>query len=132
MNVGTLRLDKWLWYARFLRSRSLAAKLCHSGKIRVNGDPIKKAHQSVRPGDILTFPLESHIRVIKILELTTRRGPAKEAQGLYEDLEPPYNRLKKEDPSLSSLPAQRDPGAGRPTKFQRRAIERLMGWLIKH
>ena len=131
MNGGTLRLDKWLWYARFLKSRSLATKLCHSGKMRVNGEPIKKAHQNVRPGDVLTFPLGSQIRVIEILELSTRRGPAKEAQGLYKDLEPPNKRAKKEDPKFLSSFARRDPGTGRPTKFQRRAIERLMGWFMK-
>ncbi|MDZ5647092.1 RNA-binding S4 domain-containing protein [Nitrospirillum sp. BR 11828] len=86
---GRLRLDKWLWYARFLKSRSLAAKLCGSGAIRCGGATITKAHHTVRPGDVLTFPLGNHIRVIKVLALGTRRGPAPEAQALYEDLSPP-------------------------------------------
>ncbi|MEA1675369.1 RNA-binding S4 domain-containing protein [Nitrospirillum sp. BR 11163] len=94
---GRLRLDKWLWYARFLKSRSLAAKLCGSGTIRCAGTPITKAHHAVRPGDVLTFPLGNHIRVIKVLALGTRRGPAPEAQALYEDLSPPTpeSRLPK-------------------------------------
>ena len=131
MSHVALRLDKWLWYARFLKSRSLATKLCLSGKVRVNGTVIKKAHQNIKPGDILNFPLGPHIRVIKILELSTRRGPAKEAQILYEDLEPPENRAKKKPLTFPPPPAQRDPGSGRPTKHQRRAIERLMGWFMR-
>ncbi len=123
---GTLRLDKWLWYARFLKSRTLASKFCQTGKVRVNGDPVKKAHVSVRPGDVLTFPLGPHIRVIKILELGKRRGRATEAQTLYEDLKPPVHH--KDKPTEPELVAPRDPGAGRPTKSQRRAIDRLMGW----
>jgi len=123
---ATLRLDKWLWHARFLKSRTLASKLCQAGKVRVNGEPVKKAHVAVRPGDVLTFPLGPHIRVIKILELGKRRGPATEAQSLYEDLEPPQKRQAKV-PEPEPV-AQRDPGAGRPTKSQRRAIDRLMGW----
>ena len=88
MNLNTVRLDKWFWYARFIKSRTLATKLCNSGKVRVNGVLIKKAHQGIRIGDVLTFPLGSDIRVIKILQLGGRRGPAKEAQTLYEDLQP--------------------------------------------
>ncbi|QJE74576.1 RNA-binding S4 domain-containing protein [Aerophototrophica crusticola] len=86
---GRLRLDKWLWYARFVKTRSLAAKLCTSGSIRTGGAPVTKASHMVRAGDVLTFPLGPHIRVIKILALAARRGPAPEAQALYEDLSPP-------------------------------------------
>ena len=125
MSGASLRLDKWLWHARFLKSRTLASKICQSGKVRVNGETVKKAHVTVRPGDVLTFPLGPHIRLIKILELGLRRGPAKEAQMLYEDLEPPVQQKPKE--AVVSV-AQREPGAGRPTKSHRRAIDRLMGW----
>ena len=129
MNVDTARLDKWIWYARFIKSRTLATKLCNSGKIRVNGMLVKKAHQVIRPGDVLTFPLGPDIRVIKILDLGARRGPAKEAQALYEDLQPIVRKENNKELSLPVKPAKRDPGSGRPTKFERRAIERLMGWL---
>ena len=129
MNVNSLRVDKWFWYARFIKSRSLATKLCHSGKVRVNGDTIKKAHQGIRPGDVLTFPLGPNIRVIKILELGSRRGPAKEAQKLYKDLQPPDQITNKENFPQTIAPAVRDRGSGRPTKSQRRSIDRLMGWL---
>ena len=129
MNRDTLRLDKWFWYARFIKSRSLATKLCNSGKVRVNGNLIKKAHQSVTPGDVLTFSVGPNIRVIKIIKLGNRRGPAKEAQALYEDLQPIDQIAKKIDSTLALEPAKRDRGSGRPTKVQRRAIERFMGWL---
>jgi len=129
MNRDTLRLDKWFWYARFIKSRSLATKLCNSGKVRVNGNLIKKAHQSVTPGDVLTFSVGPNIRVIKIIKLGNRRGPAKEAQALYEDLQPIDQIAKKIDSTLAPEPAKRERGSGRPTKVQRRAIERFMGWL---
>ena len=129
MSRETLRLDKWFWYARFIKSRSLATKLCNSGKVRVNGSLIKKAHQSVAPGDVLTFPVGPNIRVIKIIKLGNRRGPAKEAQALYEDLQPIDQIAKKIDSTLAPEPAKRERGSGRPTKVHRRAIERFMGWL---
>ena len=129
MSRDTLRLDKWFWYARFIKSRSLATKLCNSGKVRVNGSLIKKAHQSVAPGDVLTFPVGPNIRVIKIIKLGNRRGPAKEAQALYEDLQPIDQIAKKVNSTLAAEPTKRERGSGRPTKFQRRAIERFMGWL---
>ena len=129
MNRDTLRLDKWFWYARFIKSRSLATKLCNSGKVRVNGSLIKKAHQSVTPGDVLTFSVGPNIRVIKIIKLGNRRGPAKEAQALYEDLQPIDQIAKKIDSTLAPEPAKRERGSGRPTKVQRRAIERFLGWL---
>lgn len=118
---ASLRLDKWLWYARFCKSRTLAQKLCESGRLRVGGSAISKSHQIVRPGDVLTFPLGPHIRVIRIRQLGARRGPAKEAQGLYEDLSPPATASP--EPAIACRPA----GSGRPTKAERRATERLRG-----
>lgn len=116
---GKLRLDKWLWFARFLKSRSSAAELCGSGKLRCSGVVVTKPGHTARVGDVLTFPLGRHIRVIKILDLGTRRGPAPEARALYEDLSPP-------EPE-SALPPDtvRPRGDGRPTKRDRRAIDRL-------
>jgi ribosome-associated heat shock protein Hsp15 len=123
---GTLRLDKWLWYARFFKSRSLAAKLCTAGKLRLNKVVVKKAHQPVRPGDVLTFPQGWHIRVIRVLALGERRGPAPEARLLYEDLEPAAAR--RDDGAAAAAPvAPRLPGSGRPTKKERRALDRLAG-----
>ena len=122
LGVAHLRLDKWLWFARFFKSRSLAATLCQSGKIRLAGNAVRKASQQIKAGDVLTFAQERDIRVIKIVALGTRRGPASEAQGLYEDLSPPQleSRLPFEKPQ-----AMRASGEGRPTKRDRRQIDRL-------
>lgn len=83
-----LRLDKWLWQARFCKSRSLAADLIASGSVRVNGTRITRPGRDVSPGDTLTFPQGDRIRLIRILALGIRRGPAPEAQALYLDLDP--------------------------------------------
>jgi ribosome-associated heat shock protein Hsp15 len=115
-----LRIDKWLWYARFFKSRSGAARLCAGGRVRVNSRVIAKARHPVRIGDVLTFPQARTIRVIEIVELGVRRGPAPEAQALYNDLAPPVAPPRREVP-----PGVRAPGAGRPTKAERRAIERM-------
>jgi ribosome-associated heat shock protein Hsp15 len=83
---GGLRLDKWLWYARFFKTRPLAAQLAEKGRIRINRVPVSKPHYRLRPGDVLTFPQGRKIRVVRVLALGTRRGPPREAQALYEDL----------------------------------------------
>ncbi|PWC32556.1 RNA-binding S4 domain-containing protein [Azospirillum sp. TSO35-2] len=121
---GRLRIDKWLWYARFFKTRSLAAKLCNDGGVRMSGAVVTKAHASVKPGDVLTFAQGRHIRVIKVLALGTRRGPAPEAQALYEDLAPPVPEERLQDPYRD---VGRPAGAGRPTKRERRAIDALHG-----
>jgi ribosome-associated heat shock protein Hsp15 len=81
-----LRLDKWLWQARFFKTRPLAAQLAQKGRIRINQVRVSKPHYRLRPGDVLTFPQGQTIRVVRVLALGTRRGPASEAQALYEDL----------------------------------------------
>lgn len=85
--MDTLRLDKWLWQARFFKSRGLAHRACEAGRVRVNSVRTKKAHHAIRPGDVLTFPQGHRIRVVRVAALGERRGPAREAQTLYEDLE---------------------------------------------
>ncbi len=118
---ATLRLDKWLWFARFVKSRALATRLVAEGNMRVNGAPTQKAHHGVKAGDVLTFALGPHIRVIGVAALGQRRGPAPEARLLYEDLDPPAPKA----PAATPGPAARDPGAGRPTKRDRRLIAAL-------
>ena len=113
------RLDKWLWFARFAKSRTLAARLCAEGRVRVNRMVAGKPSASIRPGDVLTFPQGPHIRVVRVVQPGVRRGPAEEARTLYEDLAPPAPRAP--EPQA----AERDRGAGRPTKRDRRAIDRL-------
>lgn len=123
----SLRIDKWLWYARFFKSRNLASTFVSSGKLRLNGTSIAKAHQSIRIGDVLTFPMGPHIRVIRIEAIGTRRGPAPEAQGLYEDLDPPQPRSRASASKRPAPVAAREPGTGRPTKTERRATDKLRG-----
>ena len=81
-----LRLDRWLWQARFFKTRALAAMLAGRRKIRVNSTVISKPHYRVRPGDVLTFPHGRTVRIVRVVSLGSRRGPASEAQTLYEDL----------------------------------------------
>jgi len=127
LSEGSRRIDKWLWFARFFKSRTLATKFCQSGKLRINGTHINKAHQKVSVGDVLTFAKGPHIRVIRIQALGERRGPAREAQTLYEDLSPPQTAGSPSGnpESQSGSIAKREPGSGRPTKAERRAIDRL-------
>ena len=111
-----LRIDKWLWQARFFKTRSLAAKLVQSGKLRLNGDLISKPSRMVSEGDVLTFPKALDTRVIEVRALGTRRGPAPEAQGLYRDLAPPEPK-----PAFTASPK----AAHRPTARERRAIQKF-------
>ena len=113
-----MRLDKWLWHARFFKSRSGASTYTAAGNVRVNGSRQTRSSARIRTGDTLTFALHGHVRVIEIIALSTRRGPAAEARTLYHDHDPPENRPKT--PS-ETMPAQRAPGSGRPTKRERRA-----------
>lgn len=83
-----LRLDKWLWQARFFKSRSLAAEVVETGHVRVNGTRVSRPGRDIAQGDTLTFPQGNRIRVVRILALGQRRGPATEAQELYRDLDP--------------------------------------------
>jgi len=83
---ATLRLDKWLWHARFFKSRSQAAAFCAEGRLRLNRRHIDRASAAVRVGDVLTFPLGNAIRVVRVVALGKRRGPAPEARTLYADV----------------------------------------------
>lgn len=84
--TGRDRLDKWLWHARFFKTRTLAAKLCRERRVRINGHLTAKPSASVSPGDVLTFPQGARVRVVRILELPARRLPSAAAASLYEDL----------------------------------------------
>ena len=122
--AASIRVDKWLWYARFFKSRSLAAKLVQSRKLRINSVVVTKPSATVKTEDVLTFAQGRNIRVIRIRELGTRRGPATEAQALYEDLAPPKKKTPDTNPAAAPV-AKRDSGAGRPTKAERRALDKL-------
>jgi ribosome-associated heat shock protein Hsp15 len=114
------RIDKWLWFARFYKSRTLAAEMITAGRVRLNGERCTKTSQIVRAGDVLTFAAGPQVRVVKVIAGGVRRGPATEAQTLYEDLTP-----AKPPEAVAEPTSGRDKGAGRPTKKDRRAIARL-------
>jgi ribosome-associated heat shock protein Hsp15 len=112
--VEGLRIDKWLWYARFFKSRSLTAKLVSGGKVRVNSVLIAKPAYAIKPGDVLTFAQGDAVRVIMVEALGTRRGPASEAAMLYSDMSPPQ-KIRAFVPKNPKFE-----GKGRPTKKDRR------------
>ena len=109
------RIDKWLWHARLVRTRTAAASLAAGGRVRLNGARIAAASRKVAPGDIVTIAFDP-VRVWKVLGFSERRGSADSVRGLYEDLSP---KPPAGEPVLS-----RRQGA-RPTKRDRRAIDRL-------
>lgn len=120
-----LRIDKWLWHARFFKSRSLAASQCRARKVRINGTHCSKASAQVAEGDVLTFPKAGDIKVVEILALGDRRGPASEAALLYRDLTPPKAEEQADGNAAIVSGPKREPGSGRPTKAERRATDRL-------
>ncbi|AZN96673.1 RNA-binding S4 domain-containing protein [Mesorhizobium sp. M9A.F.Ca.ET.002.03.1.2] len=122
---GRQRIDKWLFFSRAVKSRSLAAKLVVAGRVRINRDKAAQASDMVRAGDVLTITLERRIFVWKVLGTGTRRGPAEEARLLYEDMSPPP--VPKGEAVPDAIPALRDVGSGRPTKKERRDTDRLLG-----
>jgi ribosome-associated heat shock protein Hsp15 len=118
--VPSLRIDKWLWAARVFKTRSLAAAACDGGKVDVNEQSAKPA-RSVRPGDVVKVTLpQGRRRIVKVVALDDRRGPSVVARALYEDLTPPEPPRPRYAP-----PPFRPPGAGRPTKRERRDLDRL-------
>ena len=123
------RIDRWLWCARFFKTRALAAKYVGEGHIRLsrasapddqNAIRIEKPSALVRAGDTLVFTLHDRLRIIKVNACATRRGPAVEAATLYEDQSPPPPKKER-----TPAPFARDAGAGRPTKRERRALDAL-------
>lgn len=88
MSEDAARLDLYLWRIRAVKTRALAQKLCTKGAVRINGVRVEKAHRLVRVGDVLTVPMANTIRLIRVISLGERRGPASAAALLYEDLPP--------------------------------------------
>jgi ribosome-associated heat shock protein Hsp15 len=88
LSEDRIRIDKWLWQARFFKTRGLAAGVVTAGHLRVNGDKTAKPGRAVGPGDVLTFRQAGEIRVVRILACGSRRGPPPEARSLYEDIRP--------------------------------------------
>ena len=82
-----MRLDKWLWQARFFKSRSLATRFIEKSRCRIDGRVVDKPHAAVTPGMVLTFALGPRVRVVRIVALGERRGPAPEARALYDEID---------------------------------------------
>ena len=117
---ASVRIDKWLWAARMFKSRSQATEACDGGKVHVGGQSAKP-HKLVRIGDLLAITTEAGKRELRVLALADRRGPFEVARQLYEDLTPPPPpRTAREAP-----PMWRERGSGRPTKRDRRQLERI-------
>jgi ribosome-associated heat shock protein Hsp15 len=114
------RIDKWLWHARVVRTRSAAAALVTSGHVRLNGQRIDAASRPARAGDVVTVALDRTVRIMKVTGFADRRRDADAARVLYEDLTP-----RAAAPEVAAPTPAREPGSGRPTKRERRALDRL-------
>lgn len=128
MNDSTerLRIDKWLWAARFFKTRSLAAQAVEGGRVRVDGERVKPAKE-LKPGDVLTVHLGEFECVVEVRVLSARRGPAAEARTLYVEGE--ESRLRREA-IMAARKLEPEPGfglRGRPTKRDRRMLRKLTG-----
>ena len=119
------RLDKWLWFARIAKSRTLAAAAVTDGKIKINRVRAEKPSQAIKIGDVITSRIHRTVRVLRVAAIGHRRGPASEAQGLFEDLTPPPQPAAGSAIGGGPEPTAwgaRTAGAGRPTKRDRRLI----------
>lgn len=119
MSDDRQRIDKWLWHARVVRTRSAAAALAASGHVRLNGGRIDAASRPVKTGDVVTVALDHSVRVLRVTGFAERRGSATLARELFEDLTPVA------PPQAGTTVPSRDAGSGRPTKQERRAIDRF-------
>ena len=115
-----VRVDRWLWAARMFKTRSQAHKACAAGRVKVNGDTAKAA-KTVRPGDRVEATTPGGPRVLEVAGLSHKRGPAEQARKLYVDHTPPPE--KRDEQQF----VNRDRGAGRPSKRERRILIRARG-----
>lgn len=123
MVEGRQRLDKWLFFSRAIKSRTLAQKIIETGAVRINSERTVSSDAKVGAGDVLTMVLNERVLVWRVLDPGERRGPTSEAATLYEDISPPPLAKAERKPGF----AERAPGAGRPTKKDRRATDRWRG-----
>ena len=121
---GRMRVDKWLWAARFFKTRSLAAEAIEGGKVQVNGERAKRA-KAVQPGDVVRVRLGPYEHEVLVRALSERRGPASEAALLYEETEASRQARERLAVQLRSVTHDFAYDAGRPTKKERRDIERF-------
>jgi ribosome-associated heat shock protein Hsp15 len=122
------RIDKWLWHARVVRTRSAAAALAAAGHVRINGQRVNAPSRAVKAGDVVTVALDRTVRLIKVLGFAERRGSADDARALCAELEPQTSGQRGHSTSAPAAPpAPRETGTGRPTKRDRRVIDAFTG-----
>jgi ribosome-associated heat shock protein Hsp15 len=119
--VDCQRIDKWLWHARVVRTRSAAAALAASGYVRINGRRVAAPSHPVRPGDVVTVALDRAVHVLKVLGFSERRGSAGAARRLCEALDPPAGTHCRDTAACPQADARR------PTRYARHAIDRPIG-----
>jgi ribosome-associated heat shock protein Hsp15 len=120
--VASQRLDKWLWFARVVKTRTQAANLVTEGQVRVNKTRAEKPATVVKPGDVLTIGVHGRVRILEVVLPGQKRGGAPEAALLFKDHSPPPP--PRERPIAEAPDGERDAGSGRPTKRDRRQIDR--------
>jgi ribosome-associated heat shock protein Hsp15 len=127
MEATSVRVDKWLWAARFFKTRALATEAVTGGKVEVNGERVKPA-RAVKPGDTVSVRLGPYLHDIVVRGLSDKRGPASIAQGLYEETAASREAREKLAWQLKHAAPTIEAGEGRPTKRDRRDLERMRGW----
>ena len=120
----TLRLDIYLYYIRIFKSRSIATKFVLNNRLRISGQVTQKPHKMISVGDVLTITINDNIKILKVLDIPSRRGPYPESLNFYEDITPIEIIPKKESSNIDIKFVER---VGRPTKRERRQTDRLMG-----
>ena len=120
----TLRLDIYLYYIRIFKSRSIATKFVLTNRLRISGQVTQKPHKMISVGDVLTMTINNNIKILKVLDIPSRRGPYSESLNFYEDITPIEIIPKNERSNIDIKFVER---VGRPTKRERRQTDRLMG-----
>ena len=120
----TIRLDIYLYYIRLFKSRSIATKFILTNRLRISGQVTQKPHKMISVGDVLTMTINDNIKILKVLDIPSRRGPYAESLNFYEDITPIEIIPKKESSNIDIKFVER---VGRPTKRERRQTDRLMG-----
>ena len=120
----TLRLDIYLYYIRIFKSRSIATKFVLTNRLRISGQVTQKPHKMISVGDVLTMTINDNIKILKVLDIPSRRGPYPESLNFYEDITPIEIIPKKKSSNIDIKFVER---VGRPTKRERRQTDKLMG-----
>jgi ribosome-associated heat shock protein Hsp15 len=124
-DAGAVRIDKWLWAARFFKTRTLASTAVARGRVQVNGDPAKPA-RALKAGDILDIARERDRIQVIVMNLSTRRGPAEEAATLYRETQESIERRARDQAARALMPARTPAPPRRPDKKARRELQRLL------